>query len=72
MTHKRCLHLFIVNVLAERLTAKIHRQQITLGMYVQCLFKTAIELHSFLKEKEKYTTGVRKRFLLNEGCTSKL
>lgn len=47
------MYVFIVKVLAEQPTAKVHIQRITLGMYVQCLFKTANQLHSFLKAKEK-------------------
>lgn len=53
MLHKRCIYLFTVKILAEQLTARIHIQQITLGMYVQCLLKAANQLQSFLKAKEK-------------------
>lgn len=52
MLNKRCIYLFIVKVLAQQLTAKVHIQQITLGMCVQCLFKIANQLHSFLKAKK--------------------
>lgn len=73
MLHKRCICLFIFKVLAEQLTAKIHIQRITLGMYVQCLFKTTNQLHSFLKAKKKNIPWEsEKKFLLSEGCTTKL